>query len=98
MQLVVVCAGCGAKYTGQSGAKKYKCRACANIFTFPERPQSPPGGTVLCSNCWNATAINDQINKCQFCFQKLTNNHSGSASAAAGSTASRAMTAMYPKE
>src|SRR5437667_204832 len=42
MQLIVTCAGCGAKYRGESSPKKFRCAACSNLFTFPEKAMTPP--------------------------------------------------------
>ncbi len=77
MQLIVTCAGCGAKYRGESGPKKFRCAACSNLFTFPDQPKSASTGTILCSNCWTETVPTEKLKTCGFCSQRVSPRYGG---------------------
>ncbi len=77
MQLIVTCAGCGAKYRGESGPKKFRCAACSNLFTFPEQPKAATAGTILCSNCWTETVPTEKLKTCGFCSQRVSPRYGG---------------------
>ncbi|MEI6234058.1 MAG: hypothetical protein WCT04_13470 [Planctomycetota bacterium] len=77
MQLIVTCAGCGAKYRGESGPKKFRCAACSNLFTFPEQPKTASAGTILCSNCWTETVPTEKLKTCGFCSQRVSPRYGG---------------------
>src|SRR5436190_12963608 len=79
MQLIVTCAGCGAKYRGESGPKKFRCAACSNLFTFPDQPKAPTTGTILCSNCWTETVPTEKLKTCGFCSQRVSPRYGGQA-------------------
>ncbi len=77
MQLIVTCAGCGAKYRGESGPKKFRCAACSNLFTFPDQPKSAAAGSILCSNCWTETVPTEKLKNCGFCSQRVAPRYGG---------------------
>ena len=77
MQLIVTCAGCGAKYRGESGPKKFRCAACSNLFTFPDQPKAASTGTILCSNCWTETVPTEKLKTCGFCSQRVSPRYGG---------------------
>lgn len=80
MQLIVTCAGCGAKYRGESSPKKFRCAACSNLFTFPEKPMAASTGTILCSNCWTETVPTEKLKTCGFCSQRVSPRYGGQSS------------------
>ena len=80
MQLIVTCAGCGAKYRGESSPKKFRCAACSNLFTFPEKPMAASTGTILCSNCWTETVPTEKLKACGFCSQRVSPRYGGQSS------------------
>ena len=82
-EMIVTCAGCGKRFKGSSGSKRYKCTACENQFTFPEYPRIPTDGTVLCSCCWTGYEASENIQSCIVCDQKVSMQFGGRAAIAA---------------
>ena len=89
--MVVACAGCGKRYKGDPGARKYKCGQCGNAYTFPATLRTPAAGKVLCSCCWAETPSHPDLSHCPQCQQRITLIYGGKATlAASGATASSA--------
>jgi len=78
-EVVISCAGCGKRYKGVSGAKKYKCNQCSNLFSFPDSTRTPCEGTLLCSCCWTGVAVTEALSDCLVCEQKISFEHGGRA-------------------
>src|SRR5476649_1557392 len=76
--ILVTCAGCGKKYKGSPGNKKFKC-GCGNRFTYPDMAKAPSLGHVLCSNCWTEVPSSDDLKACPACSQKLSSRFTGRA-------------------
>ena len=72
LPLIVTCAGCGAKYRGESGPKKFRCVKCSNLFTFPDQPKTSTAGRILCSNCWTENVPSENLKICCFCGQRVS--------------------------
>jgi hypothetical protein len=71
-EMIVSCAGCGKRYRGTPGSKKFKCTHCQNLLTFPETPRSATvEGTVLCSFCWSDVPHDNSLMTCPTCSQKV---------------------------
>src|SRR3569832_2028756 len=86
-ETIISCAGCGKRFKGVSGAKKFKCSGCQNIFTFPEGPREPGYGKSLCSDCWCETDWREDLANCGSCNQKISPDFGGKAQIwAAGSS------------
>ncbi|HYG78256.1 MAG TPA: hypothetical protein VEK08_24855 [Planctomycetota bacterium] len=86
-EVIISCAGCGKRFKGTPGAKKFKCSGCSNVFTFPEAPRTPAAGKILCSNCWVEIDFHEQLCNCPTCAQKVSPAYGGKAQLwAAGSS------------
>lgn len=86
-ETIISCAGCGKRFKGIPGVKKFKCSGCHNIFTFPEGPREPGYGKSLCSNCWCEVDWREDLSACPACTQKIAPAHGGKAALwAAGSS------------
>lgn len=71
-EMIVSCAGCGKRYRGTPGAKKFKCTHCQNLLTFPDSPRAAPSeGIVLCSFCWGEVPHDNSLMTCPACSQKV---------------------------
>jgi chromosome segregation ATPase len=82
-EMIVTCAGCGKRFKGVAGPKRYKCSACENQFTFPDSPRIPNDGTVLCSCCWTGYEASEKIQSCIVCDQRISMQFGGRAAIAA---------------
>lgn len=97
-ETIISCAGCGKRFKGVAGAKKFKCSGCQNIFTFPEGPREPGYGKTLCSNCWCETDWCEDVSHCATCNQKISPDFGGKAQIwAAGSSLAPMVTQDVPQ-
>jgi len=78
-EVIVTCAGCGKRYKGVPGPKKFKCASCANVFTYPDGARAPSAGHVLCSNCWTESELSDALESCASCNQRISPKFGGKA-------------------
>jgi hypothetical protein len=78
-ETIVACAGCGKRYKGVPGAKKFKCKACSNLITFPFAPCDPALGKIWCSSCWTEHDAVEGLTSCHVCSQKISLQHGGQA-------------------
>jgi len=92
-ELIVTCAGCGKRYKGIHSAKRFRCAACENIFTFPDSPRIPQDDTKLCTNCWTGYRASQLVEACQICSQKMSPQVFGQALITASVSALRPATA-----
>lgn len=74
-ETIICCAGCGKRFKGVGGNKKFKCSGCQNVFTFPVEPREPGYGKTLCSNCWSEFDWSESISACPTCTQKVSPSH-----------------------
>ncbi|MBE7462951.1 MAG: hypothetical protein HS116_05580 [Planctomycetes bacterium] len=85
-KLIVSCAQCGKRFKGVADGRKYRCTRCATRFRFPEEPQVPPPGQVLCAFCWTPQRASADLATCSGCGEKISPRHGGRAEAYEAST------------
>jgi hypothetical protein len=84
--IIVSCAGCGKRYKGTPGARKFKCSVCLSLLTFPETPRTAPDLKLLCSCCWQLNDLKEDITNCVHCGQKVIARFGGKAAVPATSS------------
>lgn len=77
--MIVTCAGCGRRYRGTPGSKRYRCAHCHNILTFPGLTRAAAPGKALCSNCWSATDSHHEPIACPACGERIGTRDGGRA-------------------
>jgi hypothetical protein len=77
--IIVTCAGCGKRFKGSPGPKKFKCSDCSNLFMFPDAPCTPSEGHTYCTLCWTELGQDAGLEDCPNCRQKIKTGIAGKA-------------------
>ncbi|HEY3322574.1 MAG TPA: hypothetical protein VGP72_19090 [Planctomycetota bacterium] len=78
-ETIVVCAGCGKRYKGTPGERKFRCTTCNNLLTFPPSARSANPNRLLCSNCWSDLERTADLSACPYCQQRVSLDFGGQA-------------------
>lgn len=94
--IIVTCAGCGKRYKGATGTKKFKCAECSNLFSYPDSPHAPAEGHTFCTLCWTEHEESESLTECSNCRQKMKFGIHGKATQA-GAGAEQHLTTTPPR-
>jgi hypothetical protein len=86
-EIIVSCAGCGKRYKGLPGPRKFKCAACQNLLTYPDSPHASSPAKLVCSFCWKDNNFDEGIAHCAHCGQKVSAKFGGKAAYPASASA-----------